>query len=249
MAWRSPSESRNRCIASAIIPSRGYHRRGRPRRDPRARLPGADRFEAGGWIWRAQHSNQGMQENQQIVFLSDGGEDVPCCDAVGRNQDRLALATVSGAWPRSSRCSGRNKECFCTNGRPPQPASEALQKGEGGWAAFLQLVLIVLYFPFRQMTPFKALCDVSLGFLLEIWIWGRNAALSLGSVASARPSACGTLDTPATPKGIQSSGKIDGNSVPEPFRASSLHSRPSYQRAKQAAKEIPKRITFAAARP
>ena len=44
-------------------------------------------------------------------------------------------------------------ECLCTNGRPPHPASEPLQKGEGGWAAFLQLALIVLYFPFRQTTP------------------------------------------------------------------------------------------------
>jgi len=38
-----------------------------------------------------------------------------------------------------------------------------------------------------------------------------------GSVTSARPSACGTLDTPATSKAFQSSGKIDGNSVPEPL--------------------------------
>src|SRR5258705_9730483 len=29
------------------------------------------------------------------------------------------------------------------------------------------------------------------------------------------PSACGTLDTPATSKAFQSSGKIDGNSVPD----------------------------------
>ena len=53
------------------------------------------------------------------------------------------------------------------------------------------------------------------------------------------------------PPGISRSpsGKIDGNSVPEPFWASSLRPRPSYQRAERAAKEIPKRITFADARP
>ena len=37
---------------------------------------------------------------------------------------------------------------------------------------------------------------------------------------------------------LQSSGKIDGNSAPEPLRASSLRPRPSYQRANEAAKEV-----------
>jgi hypothetical protein len=51
-------------------------------------------------------------------------------------------------------------ECLCTNGRLSLPASEALQKGEGGWTAFFQPDLTVLYFPFRQTTPNRRLAIV-----------------------------------------------------------------------------------------
>ena len=50
-------------------------------------------------------------------------------------------------------------------------------------------------------------------------------------------------------KAFQSSGKIDGNSVAEPFRASSLRLDHLASDQNEPRKEIPKLITFAAARP
>ena len=70
-------------------------------------------------------------------------------------------------------------ECFCTNGRPPLPASEALQKGEGGWAAFLELVLIVIYFPFRQMTPVELIRQSVVGGLRGLLLLRRRSCRTL----------------------------------------------------------------------